>query len=137
MRKIVMDTNSLISAIGWDGPPHRVLDACLKGELELFVSPAILQELTDVLTRPKLSVVAAHPDLPIVLSWLHDPVRLVVPKARLDVVKVDPDDNRIIECAVEAGAEAVITGDDHLLGLGDYRGIAFLRSHEACARWGI
>lgn len=121
MRKIVMDANSPVSAIGSEGPPHRLLSACLNGRLELFVSPALLEELADVLARPKLRVVAAHPDLPIVLSWLHDPARLVIPKARLEVVTDDPDDNRVIECAVEAGAEPVITGDNHLLDLGCYR----------------
>lgn len=137
MRKVVMDTNSLVSAIGWEGPPHRLLSACLDGRLELFVSPALLEELADVLARPKLGVVAAHPDLPTVLSWLHDPARLVIPKARLDVVTDDPDDNRVIEYALEAGAEAVVTGDNHLPDLRCHGGIVSLRPHEACAWWGI
>ncbi|TDA69854.1 MAG: putative toxin-antitoxin system toxin component, PIN family [Clostridia bacterium] len=137
MKRVVMDTNSLVSAIGWEGPPHRILQACLRGQLELYVSPAILRELTEVLARPKLRVVAEHPDLTIVLSWLYQPVRLVIPRIELSVVEDDPDDNRVVECAVEAGAEAVVTGDTHLLHLGHYQEIVFLRPHEACSRWGF
>lgn len=132
-----MDTNTLVSAIGWEGPPHRLLRARIQGRLELRLSPAILDELTEVLSRPKLRVVATHPDLSAVLSWLCDPARLVIPGVTLDIVREDPDDNRAIECAAESGAEAVVTGDDHLLRLGTYQGIAFLSPHEACARWGI
>lgn len=137
MRRIVMDTNTLVSAIGWGGPPHRLLRACILGRLRLYLSPAIVEELTEVLSRPKLRVVAAHPDLPAVLSWLCDPARLVIPGVTLDVVREDQDDNRVIECAVESGAEAVVTGDEHLLRLGAYEGIAFLSPHEACSRWGV
>ncbi|MGE5541959.1 MAG: putative toxin-antitoxin system toxin component, PIN family [Bacillota bacterium] len=137
MRRIVMDTNTLVSAIGWEGPPHRLLRACIQGRLELRLSPAIVDELTEVLSRPKLRVVAAHPDLRAVLSWLCDPARLVIPGVMLDVVGEDPDDNRVIGCAVASGAEAVVTGDDHLLRLGTYKGIAFLIPHEACAQWGF
>jgi len=132
-----MDTNTLVSAIGWEGPPHRLLRACIQGRLGLCLSPAIVEELTEVLSRPKLRVVAAHPHLPAVLSWLCDPARLVIPGVTLDVVREDPDDNRPVECAAESGAEAIVTGGGHLLRLGTYKGIAFLSAHEACARWGI
>lgn len=137
MTKVVLDTNCLVSAIGWDGPPHRILLACLRGALELCISPAILEELVEILSRPRLAVVAAHPDLPTVLSWLHTSAHLVFPSITLHIVDEDPDDNRIIECAVESGAEAVITGDDHLAGLKSYQGILFLRPGEACKRFGI
>jgi len=132
-----MDTNTLVSAIGWDGPPHRLLDACLRGRLDLYISPAIVEELTDVLTRPKLAVIASHPDLPVVIAWLCEPSRLVIPRVTVDIIREDPDDNRVIECGLEARADAVVTGDEHLLKLGTYEGMAFLSPHDACARWGF
>jgi predicted nucleic acid-binding protein len=45
----------------------------------------------------------------------------------LDVVKADPDDNRILECAVAAGSDVIVTGDAHLLQLGAYRGIKIMK----------
>lgn len=137
MTKVVLDTNCLVSAIGWDGPPHRILLACLRGTLELCISPAILEELTEVLSRPRLAVVAAHPDLPIILSWLHTSAHLAFPSVTLSVVTDDPDDNRVIECAVESGAKVVITGDEHLASIKSYQGVLFLRPAEACERFGV
>jgi hypothetical protein len=45
----------------------------------------------------------------------------VSPTDRLDVVKADPTDNKILECAVAAGSEVIVSGDRHLLGLGEFR----------------
>lgn len=137
MKRIVMDTNVTVSAIGWSGPPSRLLEACLKGKLRLFISLAILQEVAEVLARPKLAVVAGHPDLPVVLAWLHHPARLIFPAAEPRVVEEDPDDNKVIACGVEARAEAIITGDEHLLRVGSYEGIAIMTPDQACVRWGL
>lgn len=73
-----MDTNVTVSAIGWSGPPSRLLEACLRGKLKLSVSPAIPHEVAEVLARPKLAVLARHPDLPAVLTWLHHDARASV-----------------------------------------------------------
>jgi predicted nucleic acid-binding protein len=43
------------------------------------------------------------------------------------VVKDDPDDNRIVECAVASGSDCIVTGDNHLLRLGEYAGIKMVR----------
>lgn len=56
MTKVVLDTNYLVSAIGWDELPHRILLACLKGTLELCTSPAILEELVDVVICSTVAV---------------------------------------------------------------------------------
>jgi len=132
-----MNTNVIVSAIGWSGPPSRLLEACLRGKLKLFVSPAILQEVAEVLARPKLAVLARHPDLPAILTWLHHPDRLVFPTAEPRIVEEDPDDDKVIACAVEAKAEAIISGDEHLLRLGTYEGITIMTPEQACARWGV
>jgi len=49
--------------------------------------------------------------------------KLISTTETLDAVKADPTDNRVLECAVAAGSEVVITGDRHLLELGTFRGI--------------
>jgi len=52
----------------------------------------------------------------------------------LDVVKDDPDDNRILECAAESGSEAIITHDNDLLRMGSYQGIKMMTVAEFL-RW--
>ncbi|MDK2888844.1 putative toxin-antitoxin system toxin component, PIN family [Desulfofundulus australicus DSM 11792] len=135
--KVVMDTNILVSAIGWTGPPHRLLKACIGGKLKLFISPALIEELILVIARPKLKVVAAHPDLPRIISWLCQPERLIIPRQQLNVITEDPADNRVLECALEAGAGAIVSGDEHLLGLKIFSGIPILKATEACRAWKI
>jgi predicted nucleic acid-binding protein len=47
----------------------------------------------------------------------------VSPAEIIEAVPADPDDNRVLECAVAAGSEVIVTGDKHLLALGSFRGI--------------
>jgi uncharacterized protein len=93
--------------------------------------------LTRVLTYPKLRVIAGHPDLPTILEWLHSPERVVFPRRALQVITTDPSDNRVLEVALEAGANAIISGDKHLLGLKVFEGIPILTAAVFCRRWGV
>ncbi|MFH0802468.1 MAG: putative toxin-antitoxin system toxin component, PIN family [bacterium] len=129
--KVVLDTNTLVSAIGWSGPPQKILNACLQGKFEFYISQALLEEFIKVISRPKLKVIAQHPDLPLILSWLYQPVHLVRTHTVISVIKKDPADNRVLECAVEADAEFIISGDKHLLALEEFQGIKILTPAEA------
>lgn len=135
--KVVLDTNTLVSAIGWSSTPYRLLRACIQGKLELFISPALIDELSLVITRPKLKVVAVHPDLPRVMAWLCQPERLVIPRRQINFITEVPPDNRVLECALEAGARAIVSGDEHLLKLKFFDDIPILKASEACNIWGI
>ena len=55
---------------------------------------------------------------------------VVRPKRELHVIDDDPDDDRVLECAVEAGADFIITGDRHLLKLGNYGASKILTARE-------
>ncbi|MBI2358934.1 MAG: putative toxin-antitoxin system toxin component, PIN family [Deltaproteobacteria bacterium] len=135
--KVVLDTNALVSAIGWEGAPARILLACRAGRFSLFTSPQLLEELTRVLTYPKLRVIAQHPDLPEILKWLHGPERLVFPRRSVHVISADPPDNRVLEAAAEARANAVISGDEHLLRLKVFEGIPIVAAAAFCRRWNV
>jgi hypothetical protein len=50
----------------------------------------------------------------------------VEPQMTLDVIEADPDDNRVLECAATGGAAYIVSGDEHLLGLGEYEQIIIL-----------
>jgi len=58
----------------------------------------------------------------------------VVPKIKLDVVTSDPDDNRIVECALHSRSEAIITNDGDLLRMKSYEGIRMMKVHEFMRR---
>lgn len=124
--KVVPDTNTIVSAIGWEGPARRILLA-LRSEVHRFItSPELLEELTAVLQYPRLRVLAAHPLLPEILAWLHRPDHIVYPRERVVVVTADPADNLVLEAAVAGAVDAIISGDRHLVDLKQFRRIEII-----------
>ena len=121
--RVVLDTNTIVSAIGWEGPPRRILLALREGTHTLVTSPDLLRELTSVLRYHKLHPIARHPLLPEILAWLQKPEHLVYPSEQIDAIKGDPADNRVLEAAIAGQAEAIVSGDRHLLALKRFRGI--------------
>jgi len=119
--RIVLDTNVLISAILFGGKPRKILELVISGSIECFLSIAILEELKNVLYRPKFGF------SPEVCLQLIEEVRgicsIVTPSLYLDVISADPDDNRVLECAMEAKADFIVSGDPHLLMLCEFEHI--------------
>ena len=120
MLRVVADTNVFISALNFGGTCEEVLALARSSRIEIFVSPPILQELQGVLRRkfgwsPHKTREA--------LSAVRTFTRVVDPQTKLHVIEEDDPDNRILECALEAGANVVVTGDAHLRKLRRYLGI--------------
>jgi putative PIN family toxin of toxin-antitoxin system len=113
--RAVLDTNTIVSGIGWSGPPATVLEAALAGHFEIVTSPALLDELRRVLAYPKLQAVIGDADELIELLALT--VIVVTPAEAVELVR-DPDDNRLIEAAQAGYADVIVTGDQDLLTLG-------------------
>ena len=128
MPRVVLDSNVLISALHFGGTPEELLLLANEGSIELFLSPFILEETARILKEK--------------LGWREKAVRdaltviktvatLVQPKMRLHVIPHDEADNRVLECAVEARAAFLVTGDKHhLLPLREYKGIQILAPRD-------
>lgn len=127
MRRVVADTNVLVSAIQFGGKPKQFLDLAADGHIDLATSEAILEETLRVLrdkflyTPDKLT--ETHKQLRVI-------ARTVTPTENIHAVDADPSDNRILECAVAADTECIVSGDRHLLALGSFRGIPIQRVGE-------
>lgn len=124
MLRVVLDTNVLISAILFGGKPRQVLEKAISREIQLCISESILEELQGVLLRPKFDYTPEA--VQIILTEIISISDFVNPLKTLRVVSEDAEDNRILECAVEAEANFLITGDIHLLRLRRYRGVKIL-----------
>ncbi len=117
--RVVLDTNVLISALAFPGSkPDQLLSRIRRGEIELFISPFILSELDRVLREKfHLSKKEAETRVRAIRTMAH----LVQPAERISVVTAKDDDNRILECALAAHADFLVTGDKaHLLPLGSH-----------------
>jgi putative PIN family toxin of toxin-antitoxin system len=124
--RVVLDTNVLISAILFGGKPRQILEKAIHGEIRLCLSEAILEELKEVLRRPKFDY--SPEAVQVILTELINISDFVKPSKTLSVVSEDPEDNRILEYAVEAGANYIVTGDIHLLRLRKYQDIKVLNA---------
>lgn len=127
MLRVVLDTNVYVSAFVFGGPPLEILRLGVRGYVAVFVSAPILEELQTVLRR-KFEWPTS--DLREVLDAIDALGSLARPREALAVVKDDEPDNRILECAVEAEAHVIISGDRHLRTLGAYRRIAIMSPRE-------
>ena len=130
--RLVADTNIVVSALLWRGPPHKLFERMRETALTFYTSPVLLEELADVLSRRKLaktiSALNATPE-----SLLRDYrgfARNVRPSSVPRVV-IDPDDDHVLACALTAHADLIASGDRHLLDLGEYRGIRIVTAVEA------
>jgi putative PIN family toxin of toxin-antitoxin system len=122
MIRVVLDSNVYVSALLFGGNPRTVVERAEDGLIELSVSDPIKVEVERILAEkfswPRQRVREAT-------SFLWSLTRSFAPlQAITDCA--DPDDNRILECAVEARASAIVTGDGHLLKLHPYKRIAIL-----------
>lgn len=123
MIRAVADTNVYISALMFGGLPEFFLDLAFARAFMLFVSEAILGELEEKL-RGKFAV--APEDAHAIRTKLENTAHVIEPDCVLNLVEDDPDYNRVLECAVAARAEFLVTGDRHLLRLGSHAGISIL-----------
>lgn len=120
---VVADTNVFISALMFGGLPGQFLDLALRRRFTLVTSRALLDELDEKL-REKFAV--SERDALTIRAKLEASTNVVDPDFELYAVPGDPDDNRVLECAVAGKADFIVSGDRHLLRIGTYEGIVIV-----------
>ena len=126
---IVLDTNVIISALlSSKGSPAKIIDYWEAEWFDVATTEPLLNELERALGYERVRRYFKQPEEKIyALLKRFKTVGIVVnPQIELDIISDDPDDNRVVECAVAAKASYIISGDEHLLGLKEYRGILIL-----------
>lgn len=126
--RIVCDTNVIVSGILFGGHARQILHLASRGRVTNCISDDILHEAEDVLLRPKFKL--SPQQVIAIIALFRDTFELVYPAQKLKVVQSDPDDDRILEAAVEAQADIIVSGDNHLRSLGLWRGIRILSPAE-------
>ena len=129
MIRAVLDANVLVSAaINPRGTPARLVVLWRAARFAVVVSDALLREIYEVLHYPKILVRHGWSEAQmrsfvgeLAQYAIHTPGALT-----LTVIEDDPADNRYLECAVEGGADFLVTGDQLLLNLGAYQGVTIL-----------
>ncbi|HMC29558.1 MAG TPA: putative toxin-antitoxin system toxin component, PIN family, partial [Candidatus Angelobacter sp.] len=124
------DSNIYVSALQFGGVPLQFLNAARNGAFRLAISEALIAEIRGVLLEkfrwPEERLDEA-------IANLLDFTQLVKPTYTVSVIADDPDDDRIIECAIASSSQFIVSGDKHLLRLTRYENIRILKVSEFLA----
>ena len=124
--RVVLDTNVIVSGLNFPGNERLVLELALRGRFELYLSTFILEEAAGVLGR-KFGWDEERSSQ--VLRALGNAGTVIYPSRLPEVIEGCHADNRILECAVEASADYLVTGDRrHLLPLQEHQGAKILNA---------
>ena len=127
--RVVLDANIFISSlIASRGHPAKIVDKWRNREIEVIVSPAIIGELDRVLGYERLQKKyrRIREEREGLIDDLRNFATIVEPQQKLSAVKADESDNRYIECAVASGTNYIVSGDPHLLDVGNYQGVRII-----------
>ncbi|MFN9806349.1 MAG: putative toxin-antitoxin system toxin component, PIN family [Betaproteobacteria bacterium] len=135
--RLVLDTNIVVAGLLWNGPPRRLLEAAIAGEVELFSSAVLHDELANTLGYAKFAarIDSFGTSIAALVAQYTALVSVVAPASVPRVVANDADDDHVIAAAVAARAELIVTGDrKHLLPIGSHQGIAIVTAREVVDR---
>ena len=130
--KVTLDTNVLISATFWYGDSNKIIERVERKEIEMVLSGEIIEEFAKVLEYKDIKEKVKG--INIEMNWAIEEIfslsTIVYPNEKLDVVKDDPDDNKVLECAKAGNVDFIVTSDNHLLKLKDFEGIRIMTPKE-------
>lgn len=132
MLRVVIDTNVFVSGIAFKlGKPKRIVDLWLRQKIILIASQPLIEELTEVLHREKFQKQTTDEEITQLIQQIQKIAVFVKGNLPvLGIIKDDPDDDVVLTTALEGNADYIVSGDHHLLDLGDFRGIKIVKPIE-------
>lgn len=119
LTKVVLDTNILISANVFGGKPREVLEAAIKGQIQLVLTEDIIREMKGILKGKKSRYPTEITDL--IIQELEALAEIVKHKERITVIEKNPEDGGVLDCTHESQADFVISEDTYLLKIQEFR----------------
>ncbi len=125
--RVVFDTNIMVSGLLWRGKAYQCLLLARAGVVRAVYCPEMMAELSEKL-RHKFDFSENR-----IRAVVHDVRRFaerIEISGAIKIVVADPDDDKFIECAIIGKAEAIVSGDHHLLELDEHEGIPIMSAAE-------
>lgn len=134
--RVVLDTNTVVSAIFWSGAPRNVMNLAHQGIITLYTSTALLIELADVVSRDKwITHLERKQSTPADVIERYSALAYTINAPALaSPVSRDSDDDAVLACALAANAELIVTGDKDLLVLHPWQEIDILNPADSLQR---
>jgi len=125
---VAADTNVIVSALLWEGNESKIIGLVEEGKIKLLTSVTLLNELKKVLMYKRFGLDEKTVDDNV--KYILTISEIISPKRSLRVIREDPADDKVLECALEGKARYIASGDKHLLRLKEFRGIKVIRAKE-------
>ena len=135
MIRVVFDTNIVVSGTLWRGTPYLALQVAGTGRVKALVSETLLDELKEVIGRPKFS--NRLTSLGITSAQIGENYAALTEVVEVEsiehIVNADEDDDQVLACALSGHADYIVSGDPHLLEIKVYRNIPILTTVDFLA----
>jgi putative PIN family toxin of toxin-antitoxin system len=127
-KRVVFDTNILISGYLWGGIPRKALEKTRTKEWILVISTESIKEFIRVLSYSKFVLNAS--EIQPIIKDLEENAEFVEVKSLVDIIKEDPSDNIFLSLALDGGASYIVSGDSHLLNFKRYKDIEIITAKQ-------
>jgi len=130
--EVTVDTNILISSTFWEGDSFKIIRKVENKEVVLILSKEIIKEFFGVLKYEEIQdkIKDKNLEMKMTVDKLISMSFIIEPQEGLNIVRDDPDDNKILECAIEGDVNYIVSQDKHLLKLKEFRGIKIVNPKE-------
>ena len=127
MKRVILDTNIIISsALG--GALVFVLEKWDEGKFTVIVTTDVLGEYFEVLNRPKFGL--SQETIDKITRYIYQFAEFVITEEQIRFIEDDPKDDKFLEAAVTGNVDFIVSGDNHLLALKEFRSIPILSGRE-------
>jgi len=131
VKRVVLDTNIIISsALG--GALVFVLEKWDEGKFTVVVTTDVVSEYFTVLNRPKFGLKQETIDR--IIHYIYQFSEFVVPEEQIRFIEDDPKDDKFLEAAIAGKVDFIVSGDNHLLAIKEFRSIPIISGREFLER---
>ena len=131
--RIVLDTNVWLSAVFWDGEANKIINKAINEKIKIIITKEILSEIVEVLNREakfQKFIKDKKTKIGNLIRTILSFSILIETKSKIELIKQDPDDNIILEAALDGKADYILSYDKHLLNMLEFRKIKILEPRE-------
>lgn len=129
IKRVVLDTNILVSALLFKGKLSRIVDLWKKGKVIPIICRETFDEIRDVLEYPKFSL-SENEIKTIIEEEVLPFFEIVGITDKVKGVCRDPDDDKFLSCAVSASADFIVSGDKDLCNLSKYKSVRIINASD-------
>ena len=135
MFTVVLDTNVVVSAaLCAEGNPAKIFEMLILEEIQNITTQEIIDEIKETFEKPKITKKTSHAQRIWIIETFEQLSEKITPMIEVNALPEDPDDNKFLACALQVSATHIISGDEHLLRLKEFRGIKITSPAEFVER---